>query len=142
MAWRRLGRFTITVHTEATPADDEWAKYMAQVCDHQPLEEQRALVISAGGGPGGKQRKMMVDALEGAKVPVAIITSSLVMRAAGTAVSWFNPYLEMFRPDDLQAALDYLDLSSWERTETPHTIHELQKKLGVEVAPSALRAHG
>lgn len=134
MAWRRMGRFTVTVHTADVPGEEEWRDYIAQVSDHLPLEEQRALVISAGGGPNGKQRKMMVDELKGAKVPVAILTNSLLMRSASTAVSWFNPQLKVFGPNDLDSALDYLDLTAWERTESQHTSLELQRKLGIEVA--------
>lgn len=129
-----MGRLTVTVHTDAVPADDEWAKYISGVHDHLPLEAQRGLVVSAGGGPNGRQRRMMVDALENAKVPFAILTNSLLMRSAATAVSWFNPYLKVFGPDDLEKAIAYLDLTAWERTETLRSVGEFEHKLGVRIA--------
>lgn len=132
-----MGRFTLTVHTERVPSEEEWTQYISQVRDHMPLEEQRALVVSAGGGPNGTQRKAMVTALEGAKVPVAILSNSLLMRSAATAVSWFNPQLKVFGPNDLEPAIDYLGLTPWERTETRNTLVEFQATLRIDVARQA-----
>jgi hypothetical protein len=133
MDWRRMARLVVTVHTEAVPAEEEWADYMAGVDAYLPLEDQRVLVVSAGGGPNGKQRKMMVDALNGARVPVAIITNSWLMRGSGTAVSWFNPSLKVFGPDDLYRAIDYLGLTAWERVESARSLKQLEKGLGLDV---------
>jgi hypothetical protein len=133
MNWRRMARLVVTVHTEAVPSDEDWDAYMAGVDAYLPLEDQRILVVSAGGGPNGKQRKVMIDALNGARVPVAIITNSLVMRGAGTAVSWFNPSLKVLGPGDLDAAVEYLGLTTWERVESARTLKELEKGLGLDV---------
>lgn len=133
MNWRRMGRLVVTVHTEAVPADDEWAVYVSGACDYLPLEDQRILVVSAGGGPNGKQRMMVVDALKGARVPVAIITNSWLMRGSGIAVSWFNPSLKVFGPDALDSAIDYLGLTVWERVESARCLKELEEGLGLDV---------
>ena len=128
-----MGRFVVTVHTHEIPNDEDWNRYMAQVHDHLPLEEQRILVVSAGGGPNGKQRKMMVDALAGAVVPVVILTNSLLMRGAGIAVSWFNPGLKVFGPQALDSAVAYLQLTEWERAESIRLIAQLERELGLNV---------
>jgi hypothetical protein len=133
MDWRRMARLVVTVHTAEVPSDEDWDAYMAGVHDYLPLEDQRVLVVSAGGGPNGKQRKMMVDALNGAKVPVAIITNSFLMRGAGIAVSWFNPSLKVLGPDELDAAVEYLGLTTWERVESARTLKQLEKGLGLDV---------
>lgn len=133
MIWRRLGRLTVTVHTQEVPADDEWAKYVSEAHDHLPLEAQRGLVVSAGGGPNGRQRRMMVEALDGAKVPFAILTNSLLMRSAATAVSWFNPYLKVYGPDDLEQAIAYLGLTAWERTEALRLVAAFESELHVRI---------
>lgn len=137
MNWRRMGRLVTTVHTAKVPSDEDWAEYMAGVDAYLPLEAQRILVLSAGGGPTSAQRKLMTDALDGAKVPVAILTSSWTMRGAATAVSWFNPSLQVFGPSALDAAFEHLELTSWERDESIRVIHELQQALGVRVTASA-----
>ena len=133
MNWRRMARLVVTVHTAEVPSDEDWAAYMSQVDAYLPLEDQRVLVISAGGGPNGKQRKMMIDALNGARVPVAIITNSLLMRGAGVAVSWFNPSLKVLGPGHLDAAVEYLGLTTWERVESARALKELEKGLGLDV---------
>jgi hypothetical protein len=133
MDWRRVGRLVVTVHTSAVPSDEDWDAYMAGVDDYLPLEDQRVLVVSAGGGPNGKQRKMLIDALHGVRVPVAIITNSLLMRGAGTAVSWFNPSLKVLGPGDLNAAVEYLGLTTWECVESARILKELEKGLGLDV---------
>src|SRR5690606_440559 len=98
-----------------------------------PMADQKVLVVSAGGGPNGKQRKMMIDALEGTRVPVAILTDSWLMRSAGIAVSWFNPMLKVLPPTALDEAFNYLDLTAWEREESTRLLRELQYKLNVRV---------
>lgn len=133
MNWRRMGRLVVTVHTAQTPSDEDWGQYMAQVDAYLPLEDQRILVVSAGGSPNSAQRKMMTDALAGARVPVAIITESLVMRGAGIAVSWFNPLLKIFGPHALRAALEHLKLTAWEHEETLRALEELETGLGVQI---------
>ena len=133
MDWRRMGRLVVTVHTAEVPSDEDWGQYVAGVDDYLPLEDQRVLVVSAGGGPNGKQRKMMTDALNGARVPVAIVTNSLFMRGAGIAVSWFNPSLKVLRPEALDRAIDYLGLTEWERVECARVLKELEKGLGLDV---------
>lgn len=133
MDWRRIGRLCVTVHTEHVPAEQEWADYMKGVRREVPMADQKVLVISAGGGPNGKQRKMMTDELEGTRVPVAILSDSWIMRSAGIAVSWFNPMLKVLPPDALEEAFTYLELTAWEREEARIILIELQKKLGVNV---------
>jgi hypothetical protein len=128
-----MGRLVVTVHTGQTPSDEDWGQYMAQVDAYLPLEDQRILVVSAGGSPNSAQRKMMTDALAGARVPVSIVTDSLVMRGAGVAVSWFNPSLKVFGPDALTPALGHLNLTAWEREEVLRAIDDLERGLGVHV---------
>lgn len=128
-----MARLVVTVHTSAVPDDEEWAAYVSGADAYLPLEDQRIVVVSAGGGPNGKQRKMVVDVLNGARVPVAIITSSWLMRSSGIAVSWFNPSLKVFGPDAFESAIDYLGLTAWERAESARCLKELEKALGLDV---------
>jgi hypothetical protein len=136
MDWRVIGRLCVTVHTADEPAEAEWNEYMKGVRRQVPMADQKVVVISAGGGPNGKQRKMMTDELEGTRVPVAILTDSWLMRSAGIAVSWFNPMLKVLPPRALEEAFTYLELTTWEREESRLIIRELQKKLGVNVIPN------
>jgi hypothetical protein len=133
MDWRRIGRLVVTVHTEVVPSDEDWAEYMTGIDGYLPLEGQRVFVASAGGGPNGVQRKMVTDALQGAKVPVAILTNSWLMRGAAIAVRWFNPSLAVFAPEAMEQAFEHLQLTTWERQECAMITKELQRALGVRV---------
>lgn len=133
MDWRRKGRLVITVHTESVPSDEDWAEYMSQVDAYLPLEDQRIFVVSAGGAPNGVQRKMMTDALHGAKVPAAILTNDWLMRGAAIAVRWFNPLLAVFVPEAMEQAFDHLGLTSWERDDCARITKDLQRGLGIRV---------
>ncbi len=134
MDWRRKGRLVVTVHTAGVPSDADWDEYIAGAHDYLPLEDQRIFVVSAGGGPNGRQRKLLTDSLGGAAVPVSILTDSILMRGAGIAVAWFNPSLRIFGPNAMEAAFDHLQLTNWERDDCRRTVHELQWGLKVNVA--------
>ncbi|HMA97517.1 MAG TPA: hypothetical protein VKP30_32755 [Polyangiaceae bacterium] len=133
MKWRRLGRFVVTVHGAEAPSDEEWTRYVGGADAYQPLGDQRILVVSDGGAPNGTQRQQLIDLLQNARVPTAILTTSWLMRGAGAAVRWFNPDLKVFGPQALQPALDYLQLTEWERSEGVRLVRELQNELGVQV---------
>lgn len=133
MMWRRLGRFVVTVHTGDEPTDEEWAKYVGGADAYRPLEDQRILVVSDGGAPNGTQRNQLVGLLNNAKVPTAILTKSWIMRASGTAVSWFNPSLKIFGPSAIRPAIDYLGLTRWECTEAVRLLQEFQGALRLRV---------
>lgn len=128
-----MGRLVVTVHTEAVPSDEDWAEYMTGIDAYLPLEGQRVFVVSAGGGPNGVQRKMVTDALQGATVPVAILTNSWLMRGAAVAVRWFNPSLAVFAPEAMEQAFEHLQLTTWERRECATVTKELQRALGIRV---------
>jgi hypothetical protein len=133
MLWRREGRFVLTVHSAKEPTESEWRAYLAQAGDHRPLEDQRILVLSAGGAPTAVQRREMVSFLDGAQTPTAIVTGSWIMRGAGTAVSWFNPSLRVFGPRAASSAMDYLGLTGGERRLADRLIREFQRDLGIEL---------
>jgi len=128
-----MGRLVVTVHTAEAPSDEDWNEYMSGVDGFLPLEDQRVLVVSAGGGPNAMQRKLMTDALQGAKVPVAILTNSWLMRGAGIAVRWFNPGLKIYAPHALESAFEHLRLTSWERIESALLIQRFQRQLDIAV---------
>jgi hypothetical protein len=137
MKWRRLGRLVVTVHSELAPTEDEWSRYMGQADVYQPLEDQRILVVSEGGAPNGTQRQQLIELLHGARVPTAILSSSWLMRGSGAAVSWFNRSLRVFGPSALPQALEHLQLTQWERTESLRLLREFQNELGVRVIGAA-----
>ena len=133
MLWKRLGRVVVTVHAAREPTEDEWVRYVTAAVEHRGMDEQRILVLSAGGAPNPAQRRRLITNLEGATAPTAIVTNSWLVRGAGTAVSWFNPELRVFGPRALDQAMDFLRLSSGERSMCVTLVRDLQSQLGVLV---------
>jgi hypothetical protein len=68
----------------------------------------RILVYTAGGSPNTAQRARRNALLGDRNIPQAVVTASALARAAGTAISWFQPTFRLFAPDQLEKALDHL----------------------------------
>jgi hypothetical protein len=60
-----------------------------------------------------------------------VLTPSALARAAGTAISWFNPSIKMFDPEALERALDHLDATRAQRDLLARTLGELRRELDV-----------
>ncbi len=102
-------RTAILVVGPNTPDDDEWDG----ICNIMRNNvHDRAVVVTDGGGPTARQRKVLIDAASGRKVPTSVLTDSVMVRGITTAMSWFVPEVRAFRPTELQAALDYLKITT------------------------------
>lgn len=103
------GRTAILLVGSRTPDDQEWD----EVCTIMRKNvHDRALVVTDGGGPSARQRQLLIDAAAGRKVPTSVMTDSVVVRGITTAMSWFVPEVRAFPPSQLQAALDYLRITT------------------------------
>lgn len=127
MSVRTVGDCIVIVHGTTDPNDLEWDRALELLRAIGPTRA-KALVWSDGGAPSAKQRAALEATCGGATPRTALVTESLVSRAAGVAVSWFNPLFKTFAPSAFEAALDHLDL-------TPE-----RRKLALEAATS-MRAH-
>lgn len=102
-------RTAVLVVGPNTPDDQEWD----DVCDVlRKNVHDRALVVTDGGGPTARQRKVIIDAAGGRKIPTAVMTDSVLVRGITTAMAWFVPEVQAFKPDDLRGALDYLKVTT------------------------------
>lgn len=130
---RKLGNVVVFVHGSVAPSDPEWESvldYYRQVPDSSRL---RALVYTDGGAPDAKQRARLVE-LSHTKARIAVLTASAFARAAGIAVSWFNPHLRLFKPSEVERALDHLEVTPEERVELRRILAELKRELGQTTA--------
>jgi hypothetical protein len=102
----------VSVHGSDSCSDAEWSEYLGMcgqaMAEHASDHNIGGLVVSEGGGPTARQREELRIALGIRKPRVAVITSSLVTRGIGTALSWFNPHLRTYPPRDWERALDHL----------------------------------
>jgi len=130
MAWRNEGRIFIVVHTERSPSNLEWARNLNEFRAQTPADV-RVIVYSRGGGPDGRQRAALNELLKVRQVPAAILTRSPLVRAVGTAISWFNRSMKMFAYDAHDEAFAFLGFTGDERERAIALRQELEARLGL-----------
>jgi hypothetical protein len=111
MAFARCGpTHGVVVHTAAPPSDAEWQAYLQETERwFGPLIG--CLVVTAGGGPNGAQRRALAEmfARHGpVVVRTAVMMDSVVVRTIVNAINLFNPQIQAFRGDALDAALQHI----------------------------------
>lgn len=118
----------IAFHTREDPNDLEWQGF----CDFTlklPKSCDRYLIRTKGGGPNAKQRQQTNEVLKARGTPktnVAVVTEVPIVRGTVTALSWFNPSIKAFSPDDMDGAMRYLGLSSAAAGEVSLALRKLQ----------------
>lgn len=113
MTFATVGNVVIALHTSSAPTDEEWTEYTRAV-KAMDITKVKPLAFSDGGGPDSKQRKQLNDVLASRPGRAALVTSSTLARSVVTALSWFNPLVKAFAPDEVAQAFDYLQLDSSE----------------------------
>ena len=127
MAWAGEGRLLVSVHGPDNPSVEEWNEYVEWVLAREtPLDQLRTLVRSYGGGPSAVQRAQLTDRMSpDGKSKVVLLTDSLLVRGVGVAMSWFNPALRILGPQQVDEALDYLELDGSEAKEARRLLERL-----------------
>lgn len=125
---RAIRSYRIFVHRSLAPQDDEWEKVLDLFRD-QDVKNIRTLVYTDGGAPNAAQRRRLMAVFGEAKPRIAILTSSAIARAAGTALSWFNPQFRIFGPEDLDGAFHHLGASADDRVVLKKNLMELRAEL-------------
>ncbi|NUP05419.1 MAG: hypothetical protein HOW73_05090 [Polyangiaceae bacterium] len=126
MRFEQFGDTVAMVHTADPPSDEEWDAYLASQRAHWSA---RVLVFTEGGGPTTLQRGRLNDALAGRIVKTAVVSSSAVIRGIVTALSWFNPGIKSFLPNEASAALRYLGVAVEDQAGLMQKVTRLSKEL-------------
>lgn len=129
MLHAQFGGTMTMVHTAEKPTDVEWDAMLAHF---RANRAERVIVFTDGGGPSTLQRGRLNDALEGAVVKTAIVSSSQVIRGIATALSWFNPGIRSFLPHQAPLALSYLGLAAGEHERVMQHVLKLSRDLHVD----------
>lgn len=135
LAYKIVGNIHLVLHGASTPTDAEWNDYTDAVSGElqrglKPAE-MRTLVFSEGEGPSAAQRKRVNDILTGRATPVAIVSSSVMMRGIVTALQWFNPLMKVFAPDQVGDAFRFLKIQDRQHENIWKEAQKLQSALGV-----------
>ena len=129
------GSLMITINTSRPPTDEEWNDYVETYRKRGP-ETLRTLVFTDGGAPNSAQRKKVNEMLDGKTTRAAVISPNSMVRGVVTALSWFNPKIKVFAPEQLDDAFRYLEIRGAEIDTVWQVIRKLQSKLGGEVLRS------
>ena len=135
MGFRINGNLHIVVVGEKEPTASDWKTYLDAIRATEKagldISRLRTLVFSDGAGPNAQQRKVLADHLNGRPSPLAIVTGGAIMRGVITALSWFNPQVRGFAPDQVTSALRYLDVPQIKIDSILRDAHEIQAELKI-----------
>jgi hypothetical protein len=122
--WRAQSRYMVTVHLFGTPPDDVFDTCMKAHREHNIVGE---LVYTASDASlKSLQRKALIDYANSAPgYRASVIITSTVPRGVATALSWFYKGLKAFRPDEGNAACDFLGMSPQDNEWAKSTLNEL-----------------
>jgi hypothetical protein len=132
MVYEVIGDLYLVVHRARPPSDEEWMDYLRSWKPHD-MSRMRTLVFTDGGGPDAAQRKAANDALGGKASLTAVVSPSYVVRGVVTALSWFNPKIRAFGPDEAERAFAHVGMrSEQDIARTWARAQKLRVKLGDE----------
>lgn len=128
-AMRAFGNYVVFVHGTLPPPQNEWALVLDTFRNHPNLPAVRTLVYTEGAAPSAAQRADLSSVLGKVKMPTAVMTSSTISRAAGTALGWLNPGFRVFAATDFAGAFDHLGATGNDRRVLRDTVEELRRSL-------------
>lgn len=135
LAYARFGHCFVLVHDEKPATDEAWGRWVDFVtAGGKALGSQlRVLVVSRGGSPTPKQRRLIHDRMPRTDggVMTAIVTTSFVGRAVVSTMGLFNEKIRAFAADRVPDALDYLGVAAPLRPEIHALIAKLEQQLGL-----------
>lgn len=129
------GHLLVTAHNANIHRSSEWnANFLRLVHDHRAdvLEGRfSALIFAEGRGPDPEQRKQVGDIFGGERyeLKVAVVTSSVMVRAVCTALAWFNPLIRAFPEHHLREAIKHVHFPKRREPELYEAMLELSRRV-------------
>jgi hypothetical protein len=128
-AARVVGRYCIIVHSKEAPSEEEW-KQLVDVQMSAPNDGAiRLLVWSDGGAPNASQRAALTVRAAGLRMIAAVLTPSIIARAAATAIRLLQPDVRILSPNALDKAFEFLDVPQRERAQLTSSLHDVRNQL-------------
>jgi hypothetical protein len=127
VTWRIVHTTLVCAHAEEAAHDEEWDVLLELI--RKPKDYARILVFTYGGAPNATQRAHLTDILKHRRIPVSVLTPSLLARGAGTALHWFNPLLRVFDPDDVDGALLHIETPRADQHDVLDALAELKAEV-------------
>ena len=125
--WVPDANLLVAYHANGSVEDDLWDDYVHAI--HSNLGPNlRCLVWNEGGRPTSDQQRRLVAATEGAKVPVAVVSSSIAVRFVVSALALANRHVRYFSVDQVNAALVYLCKDATQRVAAVAAVERVRKR--------------
>jgi hypothetical protein len=131
----RCGQLLLLAHGSVPPAQDEWDQYVAALAQAHKSGLTGLLVLTDGPGPNSSQRKQ-VSSFD---LRSAVLTPAAVARGIVTALSWFGANIRAFTPEQIDEALEYLQVPRVEQLQVLRVLAGLRVELAGKPAKSVER---
>jgi len=139
------GDLLLTLHGASAPSTTEWDAHLVLLgelarANGGSLAAVRSLVFSDGGMPGSAQRQSstrIIDTARGREMPIAMVSSSSVVRGVVTAAHWFGLNMRAFTPAELHDALRYLAVAPERHADLRRDLADLARDFRCEALSDA-----
>jgi hypothetical protein len=131
--WQANNGYMVTVHLSGVPPDDVFEACLNAHREHNVRGELVYTASDATLKP--LQRKALIAYADSAPgYRAAVIITSALPRGVATAISWFYKGLKAFRPDQVEAACDFLTMSPKDKQWAQNTLKDLLVQGGATAA--------
>jgi hypothetical protein len=108
IAWDYLDSCVFVAHRKGRMVDADFGQFLDDVL---PRSAIRRVVVRAGeGAPRADHRAALSRWYQASSVRGAVLTDSIIARGGVTALSWFGLTIRAFAPQQLEQALDYVEI--------------------------------
>lgn len=128
--WVGEANVLLAIHVNGSVSDEVWDRYVVAVRTHQG-PELRCLVWNEGGRPTMAQQRRLLEATQGSRAPVAIVSSSVAARFIVSIFALANRHVRFYPASDAEAALYYLCTDDRMRAHLKNVLSHLCIQAGV-----------
>lgn len=129
--WKRVDRLMLLVHSDESPAQEEWRAYASELVTAVRQRDIDALVVfTDSAGPSPSQRKAVAVVSEVNKAfQTTVITHAAFARGIVTALSWLGVNIKAFAPSEATNALAHAQVSEASREQVLATLASARLEL-------------
>ncbi len=137
-AWANIEDVMLYVGSNRAPSIQDWTEHCDFVLEvSRKTKLKSVLVVDQSSGPNAKQRGQLAQITKGLGMRVAVLSPSVIVRGAATAISWLNgTQLKAFAPGSLKPAFQFLGLSGQVAARLEAVYGELERALREPAAGS------
>lgn len=124
----------VVVQTAEAPTEEDAATYLKALAPYvNAVPAPKVLVVTEGGAPGPAIRQQIdrIVSPHKARTKFAIVTGSTFARGVLLAIRAINPFYHGFSPNDLEGALRYLEMPSFQSADVLRRVNALRAELGL-----------